>query len=603
LRNDVPVTGKTNELTTGVYSWKSPIVPVAELPAIPQRWIDEFLPKRQHTISLQSKSNNQNKNYVTGQQTYREGTAYSRCRAYLEQVEPCIAGQHGDAQLYKTACIIFWDFGLSETEGMALLQEYNTRCQPPWSQSRLDYKMDEVLTASHSKERGHLLHVTNEINNSVDLSEFMVQTVPKTDKSSESMPESLLYIPGFVHDVTEFSLSGAPHPNPQIATLGALACQSFLVSRKVRSASTARPSVYLLALAGSGTGKDYPRLVNQFILTRIGMGAHIVDTCASGEGLEDLIIVKQVLLMQTDEFNFMLSDFAKGIESRFRTLESLLLRLYSAAHGSHTGRVKAGKELPLTVQQPGLVVFGTATPERFRRALTMDMIEGGLASRCIILESDERRRGQKAREVDEIPDDILERATYWSNFVPVNSQTGKPDNLNTIYPNLYVIPLSPDAETIMTNLETYADDRNIRFAKKNPIAATLWTRVHESAGRLAVIYACSKNHREPVIDKDAARWASEFTVWTCERLNQMIKRHVAENAFHAIWLRIEDTIRNNGGHASQSTLIDKLKISSKQLQEAVEAMGIGQRIALTEVPTKGRPRMEYILLDDKNKSE
>ena len=137
------------------------------------------------------------------------------------------------------------------------------------------------------------------------------------------------------------------------------------MSRKVRSASTARPSVYLLALAGSGTGKDYPRLVNQFILTRIGMGSHIVDTCASGEGLEDLIIVKQVLLMQTDEFNFMLSDFAKGIESRFRTLESLLLRLYSAAHGSHTGRVKAGKELPITVQQPGLVVFGTATPERF----------------------------------------------------------------------------------------------------------------------------------------------------------------------------------------------------------------------------------------------
>jgi hypothetical protein len=61
---------------------------------------------------------------------------------------------------------------------------------------------------------------------------------------------------------------------------------------------------------------------------------------------------------------------------------------------------------------PGFVVFGTATPERFRRALTVDMIEGGLASRCIILESDERRRGQKAREVDEMSDDILERATY-----------------------------------------------------------------------------------------------------------------------------------------------------------------------------------------------
>jgi len=76
----------------------------------------------------------------------------------------------------------------------------------------------------------------------------------------------------------------------------------------------------------------------------------------------------------------------------------------------------------------------------------------------------------------------------------------------------------------------------------------------------------------------------------------MVARHVAENAFHAIWLRIEDAIRNNGGHASQSLLINKLKISSKQLQETIEAMGIGRRIALVEIKTKGRSRMEYVIL-------
>ena len=129
------------------------------------------------------------------------------------------------------------------------------------------------------------------------------------------------------------------------------------------------------------------------------------------------------------------------------------------------------------------------------------------------------------------------------------------------------------------------------------IAAILWTRVYEAAGRLAVIYACSKNHTEPVIDRDAACWACSFVEWTCEQTNLMVARHVAENAFHAIWLRIEDAIRNNGGHASQSLLINKLKISSKQLQEAIEAMGIGRRIALVEIKTKGRTRMEYTVLD------
>ena len=119
-----------------------------------------------------------------------------------------------------------------------------------------------------------------------------------------------------------------------------------------------------------------------------------------------------------------------------------------------------------------------------------------------------------------------------------------------------------EADAILTDFEHHADDQYMKYAKKNNIAAILWTRVYEAAGRLAVIYACSKNHTDLVIDRDAACWACSFVEWTCEQTNLMVARHVAENAFHAIWLRIEDAIRNNGGHASQSLLINKLKISS-----------------------------------------
>jgi hypothetical protein len=93
------------------------------------------------------------------------------------------------------------------------------------------------------------------------------------------------------------------------------------------------------------------------------------------------------------------------------------------------------------------------------------------------------------------------------------------------------------------------------------------------------------------------------TAERCRAYLEQVEPCIAENTFHAILLRIEEVIRNNGGHASHRLLIDKLKISTKQLQEAIEAMGIGQRIALVEVLTKGRPRMDYILLDNKYKSE
>ena len=578
--------------TNKAYRWMTPLGAVTELPALPEAWI-EFLAGKRLPVSgfgLQED--------IVTESFLKPSSVIERCRQYLEKVSPCISGQGGDTQLFKAASVIFWDFGLSEEEGFSLLQEYNARCLPPWSESRLSYKMRQALESTHDKPRGHKLNENNTTPvPGVDLSGILVQTLPKTAQNPEQMPDSLLNVPGFVNEVAAFSVRAAPHPNRQLALLGALALQSFLVSRKVRSADTARPSLYLLALAGSGTGKDFPRTVNQHILSRIGQTSHIVDSIASGEGLEDLIVTKQTLLMQTDEFNFMLTDFTRGTESRFRTLESVILRLYSAVRGSYTSRVKAGKDEPLSVQQPGLVIFGTATPERFHRALNVDLIEGGFVSRCIIVSSDIRNRLQPSLELDSISDDILGVAEYWQRFTPIDPATGKPGNLGLIHPILHTVALTPDAAEYMNRFGHYADDQNIKYAHTNPIAAILWTRVHEAACRLALVYACSKNHREPQIDIHAARWACEFMHWTCNSLNRMIQRNVAENPFHATWLKIEDTIRKNGGHASQSLLINKLKISSKQLQEAVDAMGIGRRIALVEVKTKGRSRMEYTLLN------
>ena len=46
---------------------------------------------------------------------------------------------------------------MSEAEGMTLLREYNTRCLPPWPESRLTYKMNEALKPDlHDKPRGHI---------------------------------------------------------------------------------------------------------------------------------------------------------------------------------------------------------------------------------------------------------------------------------------------------------------------------------------------------------------------------------------------------------------------------------------------------------------
>jgi hypothetical protein len=60
-----------------------------------------------------------------------------RARRYLGALPPAISGQHGDLHTFRVCCRMVRGFALSDTEALALLAEWNARCQPPWSERDL----------------------------------------------------------------------------------------------------------------------------------------------------------------------------------------------------------------------------------------------------------------------------------------------------------------------------------------------------------------------------------------------------------------------------------------------------------------------------------
>jgi hypothetical protein len=64
-----------------------------------------------------------------------------RARAFLRQVEPAIAGHHGDLQTFRVCCRIVRGFDLSDDEAMRALSEWNARCEPSWSEAELTQKI------------------------------------------------------------------------------------------------------------------------------------------------------------------------------------------------------------------------------------------------------------------------------------------------------------------------------------------------------------------------------------------------------------------------------------------------------------------------------
>ncbi len=417
------------------------------------------------------------------------------------------------------------------------------------------------------------------------------------------MPEALLRVPGFVGEVIDFCLSAARYPNLPLAFCGAMALQSFLASRKVREPGGLRPNLYLLALAGSGTGKAYPRKINAYVLGRAGMGSMVGNQIASGQGLEDEMLVHRKMLYQTDEVDHLLRCIASPKESYSSMLLAMLLQLYTEADEVHVARARARdrnrKPEPRgEIDQPGLVIFGTATPECFFEALSPRLLTNGLFSRAIVLDAQERGHKQRPRDVSEIPPHLIDMAAWWRDYnpAPVDPATGRQPNLNDEHPTPAVVPYSDDGYAVLDRFATVADEAYDAATRQgNLVEAVLWTRASENATRLAINYAVSRDRSAPVIDEEVATWAVRFVEHMVRRMLFLASMHVAENEFHAECLKLLRKLREAGGQMPRRELMRLMHCKAADFDQIVGTLVQQGDIQPVEIPTRTKTALGYRL--------
>jgi archaellum biogenesis ATPase FlaH len=77
-----------------------------------------------------------------------------RARAYIAKIDPAVSGNSGHDQTFKVACVLKMGFALDDGDALALLREWNTNCQPPWSERELLHKIRSA--SSQPGARGYL---------------------------------------------------------------------------------------------------------------------------------------------------------------------------------------------------------------------------------------------------------------------------------------------------------------------------------------------------------------------------------------------------------------------------------------------------------------
>ncbi|MBB3205422.1 hypothetical protein FHS27_001222 [Rhodopirellula rubra] len=530
-----------------------------------------------------------------------------RAIAYLNSMPPAISGSSGHSQTFAAATALVHGFGIEPDRALTILQtEYNPLCTPPWSDRELQHKINQAATKSHDRPFGWLRDEgpNESVGETVDLSGFMVAPKTVATKATEPkladcpdpghLPEHLFNVPGFVSNVMKFTLANAPYPNVALAFCGAMALQSYLAGRKVATTGDLRTNIYLLALAGSGTGKEFPRKVNSQILFQIGESQSLGDKFASGEGIQDALARSSKMLFQNDEMDGVLRQINLDRDSSRESIPNILLTLYTSAGDFYPLRVKANQKEGGYVDQPHLTLFGTATPKYFYESLSQRMLTNGFFARLNIIDVGKRGKGQTPGSARDLPDEILETAKWWADFHPGGG------NFMAVHPKPLRVPLTTGAETAITDLRLQTE---VEYDKADDagdeVARAAWSRTCEHAKKLALIYAVSENHLQPQITLDAVRWASEFSLHQTRRQLYLASVHVAENPFHKECLKFMKRLQDeSSGVISRRQIMRAMKMKSNEFDQVVDTLVQQEQIKPVWIESKTKPGKGYQITVD-----
>jgi len=408
------------------------------------------------------------------------------------------------------------------------------------------------------------------------------------------IPEHLFHVPGFVAQVMDFTLANAPYPNVGLAFCGGIALQSYLCGRKVQTSDDLRPNIYLLALASSGTGKDFPRKVNSRVMFEIGHIAALGDKFASGQGIQDALLRSPAMLFQNDEMDGVLRQINFDRENKLESIPNVLLTIYTSANDVYPVRVRAGQKEALHIDQPHLTLFGTATPQYFYESLSHRMLTNGLFARMMIIDIGTRGEGQMPGSARNVPEPIIAVARWWAEFMPPQHR----GNMVNLHPEPTTVPFAPQAEEAINALQRQTDANwHDADGRNDEVARTIWSRTCENAKKLALIYACSENHEAPAICLTAVQWASAFAMHQTRRQLFMAHSYVAENPFHSECLKLIRRLRKaSGGVMQRQHLLKAMKCRASDFDQIVGTLIQQNEIESVAIPTKTKSAMGYRLI-------
>lgn len=365
--------------------------------------------------------------------------------------------------------------------------------------------------------------------------------------------DELLQVEGVLAEFVEWCGATAYRRQPWLALGAALALVGTLAGRRYRNERDVRTNIYVVGIADSGGGKENARTRVKQLLFAAGLDRYMGgDEVASGKALLSALAVHPARLFQIDEFGQELHGMLSSkAPAHRREIWTSMTKLYTSSSTVFLGTEYADqKERPrIDLHQPHACVHGTTVPGPFWSALQSGSLSDGSLARFLIFLSPNNypdAQGRVGITLD--PPASLVEACQAIALGPHGHNFGDfdtPHGMNAQSQiNAYVVPYHDAATRLARELEADQTDA-LRQAQGTAKTAAL-ARVLETAHRVALIRAISRDPQSPVVMEADLWWAFQLVRYCYEASREEIELNVADNQHEADHKKALRIIRDAG---------------------------------------------------------
>lgn len=440
-----------------------------------------------------------------------------------------------------------------------------------------------------------------------------VSTVAIAKQVQLSQPSmDLLAPPGILGVVTEWVNATARKPQPMFAVQAAIAFCATVMGRRFVTDQRNWPSLYLLNIGLSSSGKEYAKTAVESLLEACNL-SHLIGPASytSNSGVLSALHNQPSHLTVIDEFGKELEQASVKGNSRAQGMLKSLMEVWGRCDGTlrpqgfstfGMSEQDVKKMAERSVRNPALTMLAMTTPGTFFESIGSAAARDGFLNRFLIVESDTGRQVGSGARAAAVPDAIVQ----WAENTLQASSLGLVDaavSPGTV-PCAVEVKMSDEALAMFKQFDAQCVDLMNQYEFHG--LAEMFGRTNEMAMRLSLIAAIGASKQ--AVDGHSAAWAIEYVRHHALRTVERLKSSVADSPFEASKKQVLGLLVK---HCAKGMTVAEISRSSLrfrgmtqrqqvELLNSLEFLGQAKFVEFKSPSGRGKTRKVWVAVDDES---